>query len=419
MKFSKKRIEQLKLAPADKPYYKIFRDDQLKGFALRVTSDNTKTFILDKKIKGKLVRHTIGRFGELTVEQARTVCQTLIGQHLSGNAPERDNTHKQAELPTVITLEQVLQDYLQARKGLKASTINEYQSVVKRNLGEWLQQPLNAISKETATKLHSKIGARSHAAANKTLKVLSALFNFAIVNYEDSHGNTIITDNPVIRLSQTRAWYPKRLRRSKIEISDLPKWFHTVNKLHDVSAQSIANSVKHHLILLLFTGLRREEAMPLIWAEYRDKDKTKAKQQRVMDLKNRVIIIPDPKNHEEHCLPMSDYLVELFTQHKTKTGSQYVFPNATGKNHIKEPRKIMLQVMAQSGIQFTLHDLRRTFISIAESLDIPAYALKRLLNHKINHSDVTAGYIVTDVERLRKPIQMISDYITKLSGVLT
>ena len=40
----------------------------------------------------------------------------------------------------------------------------------------------------------------------------------------------------------------------------------------------------------------------------------------------------------------------------------------------------------------TLHDLRRTFITAAESLDISAYAVKRLVNHKMSW-DVTAGYI--------------------------
>ena len=59
-----------------------------------------------------------------------------------------------------------------------------------------------------------------------------------------------------------------------------------------------------------------------------------------------------------------------------------------------------------------VHDLRRTFITTAESLDIPAYALKRLLNHKMNH-DVTAGYIIMDVDRLRKPMQKITDYLLK------
>ena len=59
---------------------------------------------------------------------------------------------------------------------------------------------------------------------------------------------------------------------------------------------------------------------------------------------------------------------------------------------------------------FTLHDLRRTFITIAESLDIPGYALKRLMNHK-DPNDVTAGYIVSDVERLRGPMQRITEFL--------
>ncbi|HAU0884427.1 TPA: integrase, partial [Legionella pneumophila] len=65
-----------------------------------------------------------------------------------------------------------------------------------------------------------------------------------------------------------------------------------------------------------------------------------------------------------------------------------------------------------SGVSFTVHDLRRTFATTAESLDLPAYALKRLLNHKMNN-DVTAGYIMRDVERLRKPMQRITDFLIR------
>jgi len=63
-----------------------------------------------------------------------------------------------------------------------------------------------------------------------------------------------------------------------------------------------------------------------------------------------------------------------------------------------------------SGVSFCIHDLRRTFATVAESLDIPAYALKRLLNHA-NGTDVTAGYIVANVERLREPMQKITDFV--------
>jgi integrase len=77
--------------------------------------------------------------------------------------------------------------------------------------------------------------------------------------------------------------------------------------------------------------------------------------------------------------------------------------------------------LARAGIEpatqgFTIHDLRRTFTTTAESLNISAYALKRLLNHRMNH-DVTSGYLVIDVERLRKPMQQITDYLLKSMGV--
>ncbi len=46
-------------------------------------------------------------------------------------------------------------------------------------------------------------------------------------------------------------------------------------------------------------------------------------------------------------------------------------------------------------------------------IDIPYYALKRLVNHSMS-GDVTAGYIVRNVERLRDPMQRISDEIERL-----
>ena len=55
---------------------------------------------------------------------------------------------------------------------------------------------------------------------------------------------------------------------------------------------------------------------------------------------------------------------------------------------------------------------------MAESLELSAYALKKLLNHK-SGNDVTAGYIVLDLERLRQPMQAITDKLLKLIGLPT
>jgi hypothetical protein len=76
----------------------------------------------------------------------------------------------------------------------------------------------------------------------------------------------------------------------------------------------------------------------------------------------------------------------------------------------------MRKVTAASGIDFTLHNLRRTFVTTAEGQDISAYAVKPLVNHKMR-TDVTAGYIVPGVERLRGPMQRITDYLMRACGI--
>lgn len=103
------------------------------------------------------------------------------------------------------------------------------------------------------------------------------------------------------------------------------------------------------------------------------------------------------------------------TKRKAEAKTKYVFPNETNTGYMTDPKKQIANVIKESGVNFSTHDLRRTFITIAESLDISAYALKRLLNHKMTN-DVTAGYIITDVERLRAPMQKITDYILKCIG---
>ena len=120
----------------------------------------------------------------------------------------------------------------------------------------------------------------------------------------------------------------------------------------------------------------------------------------------------DTKNREPHTLPLTDYLYDLFkARHDNRQSNEWVFPSPLG-GHLKEPRSALKKVMKESGIVFSLHDLRRTFITVAESLDISAYALKRMANHRMAN-DVTAGYIISDVERLRAPMQRITDFLVE------
>lgn len=391
MRLTKATAESAALPVAGKNQV-FYRDEQLKGFALRVTASGIKSFVVETSIGNKIRRITLGRFGALTVEQARIEAKKLLGKIASGIDPIAERKHAKAK---AVTLKEVFDDYLKARKNLKPTTIADYRRVMKEAFTPWLNKSILDITKDMVAKRHSILGESSEARANLAMRVLRALFNFAISQYEDTLGRSIITENPVKRLSQSRSWYRVERRQSYIKAHELKPWYEGVTKLEN-------HVLRDYLLTLIFTGLRRQEAAQLTWDQ--------------VDLPSKTLTITDTKNHQQHSLPLSDFLLDLMTRRYEVKSSEYVFPGSGKGGYIVEPRKQMDKVVQTSGIPFILHDLRRTFITLAEGLDISAYAVKRLINHKMTH-DVTSGYIITDVERLRKPMQQISDYLCDCMGI--
>lgn len=387
MNLTKITVDKL-TAPTDRKQI-FYRDEHLKGFALRITSNGIKSFVLEKLINKKVRRITLGRYGELTVEQARKEAQKLLGKIATGIDPIAE---KQTDVARAVTLGKVWEDYQKARKSLKQKTLYDYNQIIHAAFSDWQNKPLLAITKDKIVARHTMLGKeRGQAYANLSMRLIRALFNFAAGQYEDSHGHSLINENPTKRLSQTRAWYRVERRQTFIKSHELAAWYDGVLQLQN-------EILRDYLLLILFTGLRRQEAAKLKWEH--------------VDLKAKTLIIFDTKNHQDHILPLSDYLYDLLERRKQSATDEYVFPGTGKGGYLIEPRKQMVKVTKSSGVDFTIHDLRRTFITIAESLDIAAYSLKKLLNHKMS-SDVTAGYIVSDVERLRKPVQLITNYILK------
>jgi len=370
---------------------KIYRDSAIVGFGLRVTSAGAKSFIVEKRIDGKSRRKTIGPYGPLTVEQARKQAMKFLGEVATGQDPIKEEKSNKAKCATLLD---AFENYLQARKDLKPYTIKDYTRSIDTSLKDWQHKALVDITKDMVEIRHRELGKRSHARANNTMRLLRALFNHAMVKYEDAAGNPIITINPVNRLSETRAWYKVNRRQTLIKPTQLKDWYQATLQLN-------IETTRDYLHLLLFTGLRRSEASRLAWED--------------IDFKERTLTIPETKNHQVHTLPLSDFLFDLLKRREADKSSPYVFPTDGKTGYLIEPKTAVKRVATLSGVGFTLHDLRRTFITIAESLDIPGYALKRLLNHK-DPNDVTAGYIVPDINRLRKPMQDISEFIIEQIG---
>ena len=96
-----------------------------------------------------------------------------------------------------------------------------------------------------------------------------------------------------------------------------------------------------------------------------------------------------------------------------------MFPGKSKKGHLTEPKKQVFSVAERSGVPFTLHDLRRTFVTLAESMDISIHVIKKLVNHSGDRVDkeITLSYIITDTERLRKPMQTIENRLLSLCQI--
>jgi len=132
----------------------------------------------------------------------------------------------------------------------------------------------------------------------------------------------------------------------------------------------------------------------------------------------------DTKNGTDLELPITTKVLELLKRRKAMRENEFVFPSPVTRKtadgtiiscHISDVRDTLAKINQVAGVTLTPHDLRRTFTTIAESLDISPYAIKALVNHSEKKaSDVTGGYIQMSLERKRKALQMIEDEIMRI-----
>ncbi len=396
--FGKRVLEGI--AATDKRCY--YHDTKVEGLVLVVQPTGVKSFQIYRRPKnGTPIRHTLGRFPDLSVERARQMAYDRLSEMAEGKNP---NALRRAKERSGVTLGEVLEEYCATRKTLKASTIFDYHRHLKENFPDWADKPLQSLcDKSLVEKRYAQIAKRSKARANGAMRTLRAMFNYAAVAYDDEDGQPIFTSNPVKVLSQKRAWHHVPRRMSVLKPDQLKDWMMAVNAMEARREHSLAEPVRDWLLLLLFTGLRHTEALALQWSE--------------VDLANRSFKLLDPKNRQPITLPLTTFTYELLSSRKStaEPRNPWVFPGSIKKDqHMTEPKTHYRKLRETSGIPFTPHDLRRTFLTIGESLDIASYTLKRLANHKMNN-DITAGYIISDVERLRAPAQRITDEILRLS----
>jgi integrase len=368
-----------------------------------VYSSGTISFFVRGSANGARVINPLGKYPNVTIDQARIKAREALNLMASGASPK---DKAKVDSSYNITLEQLLESYIKSRgTNLKDGTIVNYRSIFDNYFDNWRSKKLLAIKQDMVEDKHRSITAKSPSRANTSMRLLRALFNYAKGEYQDSEGVPIFNYNPTHRLSHIKAWNREKRKQTIIKPYDLKEWYGSVielpqNQYKDMYIES-AEVCRDLLLFILFTGLRSSEASNLMWSN--------------IDFKDNTLTIEDTKNYEPHSLPLTPFILEILERRKSE--GLYIFQGSTADftslaldKPISNIKSQIKRVRKTSGIYFSLHDLRRTFITIAESLDINTYALKRLLNHK-NQRDVTIGYIVQSTERLREPMQKITNYI--------
>ena len=285
------------------------------------------------------------------------------------------------------------------RADLRPGSARAYRDSVEKHLAPWLNTALREITREMvedrlraiAKKISGRSNGHGHAAANSAMRALRALYNFAA---DRAPPDNPMPPNPV-RLK--KQWLPIERRTRMVTAEQLPKFYKGVCALPSPIARD-------YLLLLLFTGFRRNEAAALRWSE--------------IDFTSRVIHLPAAraKAGRKLDLPMTDIVHDLLVARRTIGDADWVFPANSKSGHIAEPKFPLRLVAEASGVTVSVHDLRRTYITVAESTEMSVIALKALVNHSLG-KDVTEGYVQMSAERLREPAQRVADRLKELIGI--
>jgi integrase len=373
-----------------------YMDTELKGFGVRATKA-ALTFFVRSTLRGTTQKPfiPIGVYGTFTPDQARTKAKEYLRRLDNGENP---HPKAQPKLET-ITIQDLYSQYISGKKSpLGDSTVYAYNSWMKNHFNDWLKLPANTITGSMILDrltLMEKNNGMTQAASS--IKLLRGLYRLGMALHPG-----VIIHNPVeaVREVRGREWAPRKRRMTYIAPSDLPVWYKAINDYRLPKGRD-------YMLLLLYTGLRKMEAARLKWSDIDFKAKT-------------FTFIPEKKAGTEPednrvTMPLSKQAHRLLLLRRAEGWeNDYIFPGKCPSPHISNMDNWKRDIIKDSGVKFCFHDLRRTFITIAESLDIPHYALKALLNHSMGN-DVTGGYICMNTERLREPMQRIADRITELA----
>jgi integrase len=390
MKLNKRTVDSIALPGKGQTFV---WDDELKGFGIRLNPVG-KTYVVQKRVSGTLRRVSIGPHGVLTVEQARKKAAEELVKMLNGIDPAEEKARKMAYAKT---LQELAEDYIQAHRDLKLRSIADIRRHVDRSFSSWKNRPVVEITREKVAVRFRELSERSAAQANQSMRVLRALVNYARAAYRPDN-KPILVENPVDIISQTKTWNRVAPKSRKIPLDKVGIAWNVLQTLRTDPAQTvISRAAADFVSFLMLNGWRLSDAAELTWDN--------------VNLDEGWWHVEDPKNRIPMTLPLSNEAIAILDARKKDT--PYVFASWGSTGHITVARRVTDKISSAIGTLVSVHDLRRTFVAIANASGVDFWKVKLLMGHKMA-GDVTIHHYseTEDLRYLSDEINTIARWIT-------
>lgn len=343
--------------PKSDPYE--LRDTAIPGFLLKVTPAGRKIFMVAYVANnGQRRKPAIGRFGEITVDQARTIAQDWLADVRKGKDPSVERSAAR-RAPTVKELfDRFIADYSELRN--KPSTVESNRGYGKLYIIPHLgQMKVPDVTRADIANLMKKMS-KTPTNANRVLSAVRKMFNMAEVWGMRPDGS-----NPCRHIPK----FPERGKTRLITDAELKRLYAYLDKAE-------ADGLEHPFILLAVRlqfefAARMSEILKLEWSW--------------VDLDNRRVEWPESKTGGMS-KPMSAEAVRLFKTAPRLEVSSYVCPSVFDPN-LPMSKHTYYQgwrrILGRAGLQrIGTHSIRhRSATDIANS-GIPVKVGMALTAHK-------------------------------------
>ena len=374
--------------------YELFYDDEVKGFAVRVTASGTRSFVMNYRMLGRGERRlTIGRYPALSCTAARAAATTLALRIGNGEDPLEVTQTAAREM----TVETLVARYTAEHVAKKRSAYDDKRRLAKYILPKWKARKVSAITRAEVSALVAPVAIATPVEANRLLALVSGLFSFAI-------DVGVIEHHPCVRMkkpggkehARKRALQTQRELRIFQRITDGGAW-----------RRYLTANESAILRLILLTGCRPGEACGLPWSEVN------------LDARTWLLPAERAKNGLEHLVPLTDEAVALLRQQPQD--GPWVFPAPKGGryavNNLSKALKPAVARLARAGVEpFTPNALRRTVETGMAAGKVPKEYRDRVLNHK----DASVGGVHYNAyDYLDEKREALEKWAARLRGMLS